>query len=73
MMPYSDYADLPDDVFDPAYEHVPLMAGRPGQMEPTDIYRRRLIGYRGRATGVMLAPEWGDALEFENENENRTT
>lgn len=61
--------NVPEDDYDPAYTYEPAMPSAEDSMARGFwVWRRRLIGFVGRKTGVMLCPEWVEVLEPNDEN-----
>lgn len=57
--------EIPDDEYEAIYNMVPDRMSAPDSMAMGHyVWRRVFVGFRGKVTGVMLSPEWADALEF---------
>lgn len=62
---------IPDDEYSPQYNAIPERQSSADSLAMGHwVWRMVLVGYRGKHTGVILAPEWCEALEFEKENNN---
>jgi len=56
--------NVPEDYYDPAYTYEPAMPSAEDSMARGFwVWRRRLLGFVGRKTGVMLSHEWVEVLE----------
>lgn len=57
---------IPDDEYEAEYRAVVERQSSPDSLAMGHwVWRMVLVGYRGKHTGVMLSPEWCEALEFE--------
>ena len=56
--------NIPDDYYEPAYSYFQYSKSSEDSIAGGHyLWRKNLIGYLGKETGVMLAPEWGEILE----------
>lgn len=66
IIPLEDYwiNKIPSDEYEPAYHYIQHTKSTPDSIANGHyIWRRCMIGYVGKMTGIMLSPEWGEVLE----------
>lgn len=58
---------IPEDDYEAIYNAVPDRQSAPDSiLGGLWTWRKVLVGYLGKKTGVMLSLEWEDVLEFSN-------